>query len=411
METEEKKSEEQAVTVTRPNASAYIVTAASVQAEEVPTIPLGSLETISALQPAISVQSVAATPVVEAPEPLVVQPAEYRRSLSEWLQVWQDGIRPAYLPLALMPVLLGSTLAWTQSISAQAPLGRFHLTHFIAMIVIILLLQVGAQLINDYYDYLHGIDTSNAFGPGGLIQQGLIKPTLVLAIGMTLLGIGVLFGLIVAASGGILVYLFGLVGVLCAYFYSATTRSLASGGLSELIAFLVFGPLITLGAYMVEASIATAAGSYLDQVSIAFHKVFIYSIAVGLLAAAIIHLNNMRDIEGDTQAKKQTIAAWLGLPWSRAWFIALIAGAYLIIIVLGVPHGTPHLLLITLWTLPTLAVIVNSVLRTDSAASLHLSMRQLLKMETAFVVLLVVALVVSAIYPVLPHLPTHILPF
>lgn len=411
METEEKKSEEQAVTVAKPNASAHIVTAASVQAEEVPTIPLGSLETISALQPAISVQSIAATPVVEAPEPLVVQPAEYRRSLSEWLQVWQDGIRPAYLPLALMPVLLGSALAWTQSITAQAPLGRFHFTHFIAMIVIILLIQVGTQLINDYYDYLHGIDTSNAFGPGGLIQQGLIKPTLVLAIGMTLLGIGVLFGLIVAASGGFLVYLFGLVGVLCAYFYSATTRSLASIGLSELIAFLVFGPLITLGAYMVEASIATAAGSYLDQISIAFHKVFIYSVAVGLLAAGIIHLNNMRDIEGDSQAGKQTIASWLGLRWSRAWFCALLAGAYLIIVLLGVPHGAPHLLLITLWTLPTLAVIVNSVLRTDSAASLHVSMRQLLKMETTFVVLLIVALIITAIYPVLPHVPAHILPF
>jgi 1,4-dihydroxy-2-naphthoate octaprenyltransferase len=410
MENEEKRSDEQAVSVAKPSTSAHIVTAASVQAEEVPTIPLGSLETISTLQPAISVHSIAATPVVDAPAPLVVQPAEYRRSLGEWLQVWQDGIRPAYLPLAIMPVLLGSALAWTQSISTQAPLGHFHLTHFIVMIVVVLLLQVGAQMINDYYDYLHGIDTSNAFGPGGLIQQGLIKPTLVLSIGMSLLGIGVFLGLIVAASGGILVYLFGLVGVLCAYFYSATSRSLSALGLSELIGFLVFGPLITLGAYMVEASIATAGGSYLDQVSIAFHKVFIYSVAVGLLAAAIIHLNNMRDIEGDTQAGKQTIAAWLGLPWSRAWFSALLAGAYLIIIVSGVPHGSPHLLLITLWTLPTLVVVVNSVLRTDSSASLHLSMHKLLKMEVAFVVLLVIALIISALYPVLPHLPTHILP-
>lgn len=83
------------------------------QAEHVPTIPLNSLQIINALEPEIAVRSVAITRSVRLPTPLVSPPpAEYRRSLSQWLQLCWEGIRPAYLPLAIMPALLGSTLAW-----------------------------------------------------------------------------------------------------------------------------------------------------------------------------------------------------------------------------------------------------------------------------------------------------------
>src|SRR2546422_5736690 len=82
----------------KPVVSSHIVTAEAVQAEEVPTVPLGPLQTLSALQPEVSVHSVASTRTVSMPAPLVVQPSEYRRSLGEWLQIWRDGIRPSYLP-------------------------------------------------------------------------------------------------------------------------------------------------------------------------------------------------------------------------------------------------------------------------------------------------------------------------
>src|SRR5450432_1063161 len=203
----------------RATASTRVVTADSVQAEDVPTIPIGSLETINALEPEVSVHSVASTRSVRIPAPLVVQPSEYRRTPNEWLQVWLDGIRPFYLPLSFLPAILGSVLAWTQTISAQTPLGHFHVLPFVGMLVSLFFLQLGAHLINDYYDYLRSIDTSNALGPGGLIQQGLVKPTSILISGLVLLGLGILSGLIVASAGGVVLYVFGLIGVLCAYFY------------------------------------------------------------------------------------------------------------------------------------------------------------------------------------------------
>lgn len=383
---------------TTASAAARVVTADSVEAEEVPTIPLGSLQQLSALQPEVSVHSVAATQSVSIPAPLVVQPSEYRRSISEWLQLWWDGLRPAYLPLALMPLFLGHVLAWSQTVSTQKVFGSFHLTHFIGSIVAVVLLQLGANLINDYYDYLRGVDTANTLGPGALIQQGLIRPTSILTLGFSFLGIGTLIGLVVALIGGPLVYLFGLLGILGAYFYSATSRSLSSLGLGEFVGFCVFGPLITLGAYMVQSS---------GKISL---SAFIYSLAPGLLAAAVIHLNNMRDSEGDAHASKYTLASRIGLLWSRVWSLVLLLAAYVIIIVLAVPHGAPHFALLSLWTLPSLVVIITGVLRTDTPAGFDLAMRQTIKLLTLFTILLIIGLVISALIPVLPRIPLHVLP-
>jgi 1,4-dihydroxy-2-naphthoate octaprenyltransferase len=382
----------------RATSSTRVVTADTVQAEEVPTIPIGSLETINALQPEVSIHSVASTRSVRMPAPLVVQPSEYRRTPNEWLRVWVDGIRPSYLPLSFLPALLGTVLAWTPSISAQTIFGRFHIVPFAGMLISLLFLQLGAHLINDYYDYLRSIDTSNALGPGGLIQQGLVKPTRVLTLGLALLVLGALFGLIVASVGGVVLYLFGLIGLLCAYFYSSPPRALASLGLSELVAFLLFGPLITMGAYAI-------------QTGHIIYSVFVYSLPLGLMAAAIIHINNMRDIEGDMHAGKHTIASLIGIQWSRIWLLVLLLAAYAVLVFLAIPHNGPHLILIALWTFPLLVLIVSGILRTDTPASLHMIMRQTLKLETYFTLLLMVALIILAFIPVLPHLPAHILPF
>ena len=395
-------SKGEAINKRKAKNSPHVVTAESVQAEEVPTIPLGSLQTLSTLEPAVSVRSVEATQSVRLPAPLVVQPSEYRRSPGEWLQVWWEGIRPDYLPLAIMPVLLGSTLAWTQSVSSRTPFGYFRFLNFIAALLAVVALQVGANLVNDYYDYIKGIDISNPLGPGGLIQQGLIRPTGVLNFGLILLALGSLIGAVVAISGGLFVYLFGLIGLLCAYFYSATSRALSSLALGELVSFCVFGPLLTVGAYLVQT------GGFANRA--AFINVLIYSLPLGLLATAVVHVNDMRDVESDIQARKRTLASLQGLRLSRTEYLLLVLGAYAIIVALGLPYGAPHLVLITLWTLPILVVALTGAMRADMPATLHLVMRETLKLLTYFALLLIAALILTAIISVLPHLPSHILP-
>ncbi len=381
-----------------PTGKVEIVTAEAVQAEEVPTIPIGSMQTVSALQPEIAVHDVSSTAGMRFPAPLIVHPEEYRRSAGEWLRIWWNGIRPSYLLLSLLPVLLGSVLGWMQTITPAAMRGSFHPQRFIAMLLAVIFLQIGAHLVNDYYDYVGGVDTTNALGPGGLIQQGFIKPVRVLALGLSMLGLGIVCGMLVlVSSGSLLLFLIGVFGLFSAYFYSATSHSLSSMALGELISFLIFGPMLTISAFLIQ-------GEQLNRV------VFLYSLSPGLLAAACVYLNNMRDVEGDAQAGKSTLAALLDLRLSRAIYLLLLLGAYVPILVLGLPHGAPHLILITLWTLPGLVVLISGVIRTDLPASLHLHMRKTLALETQFILLLMVALIVTT-YAGLVHLPTFTLPF
>ncbi len=378
--------------------SSQMVTAESVQSEEVQMAHSGTQQTVSELQPKISVHSVATTGSIMQPLPLVAQPSENERRLGEWLSIWWEGIRPVYLLLSLLPVVLGSVVAWTQSVSLKTPRGTIHPVRFVITIAAVLLLQIGANLVNDYYDYLRGIDTSNTLGPGGLIQQGLIKPVRVLSFGLIALGLGALLGAFVAVSGGWLVIVFGLIGVLAAYFYSGEPKALTSLALGELVFFFIFGPLLTLGSYMVQTG-------HLDR------TVYIYSISLGILATAFIHLNNMRDTLSDSPAGKLTLASLLGLRLSRTLYVVLVLGAYAPIVALGLPRHAPHLLLIVLWTLPTLVIAITTVLRTTSPASLHKAMLESLRLEIFFTILLIVALVGTAVLPILPHLPSIALPF
>src|SRR5438067_1789345 len=367
---------------TNETISPHMVTADAVQSGKVPEVRAGMQQAVSELQPIISTYSVDTTRTVMQPLPLVEQPSESERSLRECLSIWWEGIRPAYLALSLLPVVLGSVAAWTQSISPKTPRGNFQPIKFVITLIAVLLLQISAHLINDYYDYLRGIDTNNSLGPGGLIQQGLIKPVRVLVAGLIALGLGALLGALVAVSGGWLAIVFGLMGILGAYFYSGISKGLSSLALGEIVCFFIFGPLITIGSYIVQTG-------HLDRI------VYIYSISLGLLATAFIHLNNMRDTESDAPAGKLTLASLLGLHMNRILYVILVVGAYAPIVALGLPRHTPHLLLIVLWTLPMLTIAITTVLRTTSPASLHTAMLETLTLETFFTILLIVALIVT----------------
>jgi 1,4-dihydroxy-2-naphthoate octaprenyltransferase len=296
-----------------------------------------------------------------------------------------------------MPVIVGSILAWTRTINVHTPFGHFHPGSFIGVLIAAICLHTGANLINDYYDYLRGADTGNMLGPGGLIQPGLIKPTRVLTLGLIAMGLGTILGAFLSFSGGPIVPLIGLLLVLGAYFFSATAGALSANMLGELACFAIFGPLLTIGAYMIQAN-----GQFSPLA-------FVYSIPLGLLAASVVVVNNLRDFEDDENARKRTLVSILGIKLSRALYILFIATAYLLILLDGIPHDTPHFILLTLWTLPALVVPVSGVLRTTSPAALHVAMRQTIHVETGFAILLSVGLVVTALIPILQQTIAKIL--
>lgn len=382
-------SKDTAIAPKKAPVSSQVIAAESVQAEEVPTIPLDSLHTLSTLQPEVSVRPVAATQITTVPEPLVVQPAEYRRGPGEWARIWWDGIRAYYLWFAVLPLALGSVLAWLASISTKKPFGDFHPQRFAVALVAVCLLQMGASLLNDYYDYIGGVDTSNSLGPGGLIQQGLIKPARVLAIGLFFLIIGAFIGALAAFYGGFTAFIFGALGLLGAYFYSAPPRALSRLTLGEVVSFWLFGPLLTLGAYLIQLG-------KLDSLPL------VCGTSLGLLISATLYINDMRDIESDAQAHKYTLASLLSVRVNRFVCTLLFLGAYVPVLVLGIPSHSQHLILITLWTLPGMVAILIALYRTTTPASLHTTMHQALKLAILFTVLLIIALTISTYQSWLP---------
>ncbi len=379
-------------------ASSQVIAADAAKADEVPTIPLDSLQTLSTLKPEIAVRSVTTTQTATVLAPLVIQPAEYRRGVSEWLQIWWDGLRPYYLPFAILPMILGSVLAWLASISAKHPGGEFHPQRFFCALIAVILLQLGANLLNDYYDYLGGIDTSNSLGPGGLIQTGVVQPARVLSIGLCLLFTGAFLGALVAFYGGLIAFGFGLLGLLGAYFYSSPRHSLASLTLGEITSFWLFGPILTLGAYVIQRG-------KIDLLPL------VCSISLGLFLSAVLYLNDIRDIESDDQAHKHTLATLLSLRSNRLICSLLLLCSYVPILVLGLPSQGAHLILITLWTLPGMSGILLNFYRSSTPASLHMTMRQTLKLAIFFTILLVIALTITAYWQGLPNLALPGLPF
>jgi 1,4-dihydroxy-2-naphthoate octaprenyltransferase len=362
--------------------SSRVIAAESVQAEDVPTIPLDSLQTLNTLQPEVSVRAITATHVATLPEPLVVQPAEYRRGFGEWARIWWDGIRPYYLWFAVLPLALGSVLAWLNSLAPHTFFGTFHPQRFLVALIAVCFLQIGANLLNDYYDYLGGVDTSNTLGPGGLIQQGMIKPARVLAMGLFSLIIGAFAGLLMAFYGGLQTFVFGILGLLGAYLYSAPPRALSRLTLGEVVSFWLYGPLLTLGAYAIQRG-------KVDTLPL------IYSISLGLLISAVLYINDMRDIESDVQAHKYTLASLLGIRANRVVATLLFLGAYIPVLVLGIPSKGPHLILITLWTLPGMVAILIALYRTTTPASLHTTMRKAIKLAILFTILLIISVTIS----------------
>lgn len=220
-----------------------------------------------------------------------------------YLRAWLLAIRPKTLPAAAAPVVLGAALATL--------VAGFDLALFAACLAVALILQIAANLANDYFDARSGVDRSGRLGPTRVTQTGLLKPEQVLA-GLSLcLSLGTLIGLWVASQIGWWLLGVGLLCLLAVIAYTAGPFSLARHGLGEAAALIFFGPVACTGTFVVLASSPTAAA-------------LVAGLVPGLHAAAIMAVNNLRDITSDAAAGKRTLAVRLGERRARLVPLALI---------------------------------------------------------------------------------------
>src|SRR3712207_2941130 len=216
--------------------------------------------------------------------------------------------RPRTLPAAVAPVLVGTALAATE--------GTFKPLTFVAALVGALFIQVGTNLSNDYSDARRGADTEDRLGPVRVTAGGLVPPRQVLIATYVAFAGAVLAGTYLIATAGWELLLVGVASILAGVLYTGGPRPYGYEGLGEVFVFLFFGVVAVSGSYFAQVERLSAAALAL-------------AVPVGLLASAILVVNNVRDLETDRRAGKRTLAVRLGRERTRALYVAMLALAFL----------------------------------------------------------------------------------
>jgi 1,4-dihydroxy-2-naphthoate octaprenyltransferase len=224
---------------------------------------------------------------------------------------WILGARPRTLPAAVVPVAVGTAAA-----VGEAPIVAWRAA---AAMVVALALQVGVNYANDYSDGVRGTDADGArVGPVRLVGSGLKPAGAVKRAALLSLAVAAVAGLALAVAVGWELLVVGVLALAAAWFYTGGPRPYGYAGFGELFVFVFFGLVATIGSTYVHTGTVTAlsAGA---------------AVPVGLLATALLVVNNLRDIPGDTVSGKRTLAVRLGDRRTRTLYTVLVAVPFLLV--------------------------------------------------------------------------------
>lgn len=266
------------------------------------------------------------------------------------VKTWLEELRLAFLTASVMPVLLATAIVRHET-------GSIDWLLFALTLAGAVFLHIGTNVANDYFDHRSGTDPANIrfvrpfTGGSRLIQEGLISPGAVLATSLCFFAAGLGIGVVLAVLRGPVVLLFGVVGLVSGYFYTAPPLRLSHRGLGELIVGVNFGLLIVMGTYYVQT------GRFSVESIVA-------SLPLTCLIAAVIIINEFQDSAADGGAGKRTLVVRLGTERSVALFGVVSLLAYIPIIIGAATGLFPRLTLIGLATIPL-------VIRAIRTARLH----------------------------------------
>lgn len=264
------------------------------------------------------------------------------------LRVWLMASRPRTLPAAIAPVLVGTALAISED--QLRPLA------FAAALIGSVSIQIGTNLANDYSDARRGADTEDRLGPVRVTAGGLMPPRSVLIGTYVAFAIAVAGGIYLSVVVGPEMLVVGAVSIVAGVLYTGGPRPYGYAGLGELFVFLFFGLVAVAGSYYVQAERLTGEALAL-------------SVPVGLLAAAVLVVNNVRDLDTDRRAGKRTLAVKLGRQRARLLFAAMVVVSYLVALAIPLFGGLSWWVALTLVSLPLAPPLVRTVTtRTDGPA-------------------------------------------
>jgi 1,4-dihydroxy-2-naphthoate octaprenyltransferase len=282
---------------------------------------------------------------------------------------WLAGARPRTLPAAIVPVAVGSGVA--------AGYGDFIAWRAGLALVVALALQVGVNYANDYSDGIRGTDEQRV-GPVRLVASGMATPRQVLSAALACFVVAGLAGLVLAAVVSWWLLLLGAAAIGAAWFYTGGSRPYGYRALGELSVFAFFG----VGAVMGTAYVQMERLSWLAAAA---------SVPVGLLACALLVINNLRDIPTDEVAGKRTLAVVLGDQRTRVLYTLCVAVPFAVAFATAT---VAPLTLITLAAVPLATAPVRQVLHATTGRSLIAVLGQTGRLQMAFGLLMTVGLAI-----------------
>ncbi len=289
-------------------------------------------------------------------------------------QVWVLAARPKTLPAALGPVVVGSALA--------AAADHFRFGPALAALLVALLLQIGSNLANDYFDFFRGADQQDRLGPLRVTASGLIAPATMKWGMVVVFGSAALIGLYLLFVGGWPVALIGVSAILAALAYTGGPLPFGYYGLGDLFVFLFFGLVAVGGTYYVQALTLTPL-------------VLWAAVPPGLLITAILVVNNLRDLETDRRAHKRTLAVFIGAQATRYEYLLLLSGAYLVVLGLWGLAGQSAWILLPLLTVPLAIRLTRTLWRANTGPVFNATLAGTAQLSFLFSLLLAVGLLIA----------------
>ncbi|WHZ02100.1 1,4-dihydroxy-2-naphthoate polyprenyltransferase [Neobacillus sp. YX16] len=248
-------------------------------------------------------------------------------------QVWWQMTRPHTLTASFVPVLLGTVLALSH--------GEIHYGLFFAMLIASLLIQAATNMFNEYYDYKRGLDNEHSIGIGGTIVRDGIKPKTVMLLALSLYAIALVIGIYICMSTSWWLAVLGLVCMAVGYLYTGGPYPIAYTPFGELFAGFFMGMLIILISFFIQTGTVTSNS-------------ILISVPILVLVGAINFSNNIRDLEGDKENGRKTLAILIGknkavtlmgcmFIFSFLWILGLIiteaAPIWTVIVLLSIPKA------------------------------------------------------------------------
>jgi len=258
-------------------------------------------------------------------------------------RVWLDATRPRTLPAAAAPVVMGSAIA--------AGDGGFSLLWASIALLGALLVQVGTNLANDYFDFVKGADTRERLGPTRATQAGLVSARAMRRAFVGTFAVAAVVGAIVVVRGGWPFVLVAMASIACGILYTGGPRPLGYLGLGDLLVLVFFGPVAVAGTHYLQtlsfSPVAAVAG-----------------LAPGLLSTALLAVNNLRDIDTDRRAGKATVAVRFGRRFAKREYAATVIGAAIVPVLLwgtgDAPGGALAASAVSLSAIPALRAILGA---------------------------------------------------